>query len=74
MGVVCVDTLGLGSICQVLWGNGVTIIVLSLERNKLGGPASICSMPCQKDPNLSEWSLCVFGTLETEPKCAVNSW
>ena len=72
MGVVCVYTLGLGSICQALWSNGVIIAVLSVKRNKLGGPTSIYSMPRQKYPNLPERSLSVFVALETETKCAVN--
>jgi len=73
MGVVCVYSLSLGSICQVLWSNGVIIAVLSVKRNKLGGPASIYSMPRQKYPNLPERSLGVFVALETETECAVNS-
>ena len=73
MGVVYVYTLNLGSIRQVLWSNGVIIAVLSVKRNKLGGPASIYSMPRQKYPNLPGWSLSVFVALETETKCAVNS-
>jgi hypothetical protein len=74
MGVVCVDTLGLGRICYILSSLGVTIVVLCMERNKLRGPASICSMPRQKYPNLLKRSLCVLSAFEPDPKCLVNSF
>jgi hypothetical protein len=52
MGVVRVDTSSLGRICQVFWNVGMTVVVLGMKRSKLGGPAGICSMACQKYPSI----------------------
>ena len=74
MGIVCIDTLGLDKICYIFLRNRVTTIVLRMERNELGRPASIYSMPCQQYPNRFKRSLCVHGALEPDPKRLVNSF
>lgn len=68
MGIVRVDTLGLGKICYIFWSIGVIIVVLRMERNIFRGPTSIYSMPRQKHPNLFRWSLGVLRALEPKLK------
>lgn len=51
MYVVCVDALRPGSICKALWGVGMTVIVLGVQRDELGGSASIDAMARKKYPN-----------------------
>ena len=48
MGIVCVDTLGLGKICYIFWRIEVIIVVLRMERNIFRRPTGIYSMPRQK--------------------------
>ena len=44
MHVVCVDALRPGSICKALWGVGMTVIVLGVQRDELRTSVSIDAM------------------------------
>jgi hypothetical protein len=68
MGIVCVNTLGLGKICYVFGSIGVIIVIFRMERNIFRGPTSIYSMPRQKHPNLFRRSLGVLRALQPKPK------
>ncbi len=74
VGIVCVDTLGLGKICDIFWCIGVIIVVLRVERNILRGPTGVYSMPRKKYPNLFKRSHGVLRALEPEPKCLMDSF
>lgn len=68
MGIVCIDTFGLGKIGYIFWSIGVVIVVLRTERNIFRGPTSIYSMPRQKYRNLFRRCLDVLRALEYKPK------
>lgn len=68
MGIVSVDTFGLGEICYIFGSIWVIVVVLRMERNIFRRQTSIYSMPRQKHPNLFRRSLGVFRVLQLEPK------
>lgn len=74
MYVISVDALCPGSICEALRGVRVTIIVLGVERDELGRPASLDAMPRQEYPDFFRRAWDVVEAFKQKSEHLVNSY